>query len=313
MTQVIDLRLDFPPSVDEIVKPLKFMIVNRHGRGVANYRRIFGPRWAAATGVSLEELEKMAEKLSDEQLDAFLREKASRIVLSLPEFEKQLDEAGIQWGLLPTMDNETMARQVAQLPGRVFGNTAVDPKRVMAAVGEVERAITQFGFKCINVSAYRTGIKANDARFYPVYAKAVELNVPVMIYATMNYNTELPMDIGRPLYLDRVAMDFPELKIIASCGGWPWVNELVGVARRHPNIYIDTSEHRPKYLTKPGWEMLLQFANSVLQDQMVFGSGWGDLGIPVGQIVKEMRALPLKDAVKEKWLYRNAARLFNMG
>jgi len=310
MTRVIDLRLDFPPGLNEIVKALKFMILNRDGRGVANYRRIFGPRWAAATGASLEQLETTAARLSDEQLDAFLRDKASKIALSVSEFEKQLDAAGIQWGLLPTADNETMARQVAQLPGRLFGNTAVNPKGVMAAVAEVERGVKQFGFKCVNVSAYRTGIRADDARYYPVYAKAVELNVPVMIYSTMNYNTELPMDIGRPLYLDRVAMDFPELKIIASCGGWPWVNELVGVARRHSSIYIDTSEHRPKYLTKPGWEMLLQFANSVLQDQMVFGSGWGDLGIPVGQIVNEMLALPLKGVVKEKWLYHNAARLF---
>ena len=56
----------------------------------------------------------------------------------------------------------------------------------------------------------------------------------------------------------------------------------------------------------------MQFANTLLQDRMVFGSGWGDMGIPIGQVVKEMLALPLKDEVKEKWLYRNAAQLFNL-
>jgi len=79
MTKVIDLRLDFPPSVDEIVAALKFVVLNRDGRGVANYRRIFGPRWVAATGVSLEELEKMADRLSEEKLDAFLREKGRKL------------------------------------------------------------------------------------------------------------------------------------------------------------------------------------------------------------------------------------------
>ncbi|MBW2634156.1 MAG: amidohydrolase family protein, partial [Deltaproteobacteria bacterium] len=119
------------------------------------------------------------------------------------------------------------------------------------------------------------------------------------------------MDVGRPLYLDRVAIDFPELRIVASCGGWPWVPELVGVARRHQNVYIDTSSHRPKYLAMPGsgFEMLMQFGNTLLQDQIVFASGSGDLGLSIGQIVKEMKELPLKDEVKEKWLYKNALQL----
>jgi hypothetical protein len=110
-------------------------------------------------------------------------------------------------------------------------------------------------------------------------------------------------------------MDFPHLRIVASCGGWPWVPELIGVARRHQNVFIDTSSHRPKYIATPGsgFEMLLQFGNTLLQDQMVFGSGVGDLGLPIGQVVKEMRELPLKDAVKEKWLYSNALRLFEKG
>jgi len=130
----------------------------------------------------------------------------------------------------------------------------------------------------------------------------------------MNYNTELPMDLARPLNLDAVAMAFPELKIVADCGGWPWVPELVGLARRHPNVYINTSSHRPKHLATPGsgWEMLMQFGNTLLQDQVVFASGASDLGMPLAQVVQEMLALPLKDAVKEKWMYKNALRLFDL-
>jgi predicted TIM-barrel fold metal-dependent hydrolase len=61
-----------------------------------------------------------------------------------------------------------------------------------------------------------------------------------------------------------------------------------------------------------GFEMLMQFGNTLLQDRIVFASGSGDLGLPIGQIVREMQALPLKDAVKEKWLYKNALELFRM-
>ncbi|MBT7893297.1 MAG: amidohydrolase family protein, partial [Deltaproteobacteria bacterium] len=84
------------------------------------------------------------------------------------------------------------------------------------------------------------------------------------------------------------------------------------LARRHQNLYIDTCSHRPKHLATPGsgWEMLLQFANTLLQDRMVFSSGVGDIGLPLSQIVQEVRDLPLKEDVKRKWLYSNAAELF---
>jgi predicted TIM-barrel fold metal-dependent hydrolase len=313
MSKVIDLRLDFPPTVEEIVGTLKFYVLNKEGRGVANYRQIFGPRKAAALGVSFEDLEKMSDELSPDEFDAFLNERAGKIAVSLPEFEKELDEAGIVWGLVETPDNKRTAELISQLPGRVIGNAIVNPHEIMNAVRELEWTVKELGFRCVYASPYRWGIRADDHKFYPIYAKAVELDIPVIIYSTMNYRTDLPMDIGRPLYLDKVAMDFPELKIVASCGGWPWINEMVGVARRHQNIYIDTSIHRPKHLAKPGsgWEMLMQFGNTLLQDRIVFGSGSGDMGMPIREIVEEMRELPLKDEVREKWLYHNAARLFN--
>jgi predicted TIM-barrel fold metal-dependent hydrolase len=314
MSQVIDLRLDFPPTAEEIAGTLKFFVLNKEGRGTANYRRIFGPRMAANVGASFEELEKMSEESSSEEFDAFLQERAEKIAVSLPEFQKELDESGIVWGTVETPDNDRTAELVSQLPGRAAGMAAVDPHSVMDAVRELERAVKELGFKCVYVSPFRTGIRADDHKFYPIYAKAVEFDIPVIIYSTMNYRTDLPMDIGRPLYLDKVAMDFPEMKIVASCGGWPWINEMVGVARRHQNLYIDTSIHRPKHLAKSGsgWEMLMQFGNTLLQDRMVFGSGSRDMGMPIREIVQEMKELPLKEGVKKKWLYKNAARLFKL-
>jgi predicted TIM-barrel fold metal-dependent hydrolase len=285
MSKVIDLRLDFPPSPQKIAETMKFFVLNKEGKGVANYRRIFGPQWAASLGTSLEELEKKSEELSEDQLTAFLQELAQKIAVTPARFEKQLDEAGVY-----------------------------SPFEGAKAVKDLEEAIREKGLKAAYASPYRWGIKANDPRFYPCYAKAIELDIPVFIYTAMNYRTDYPMDVGRPLYLDRVAIDFPDLRIVASCGGWPWVPELVGVARRHQNVYIDTSSHRPKYLAVPGsgFEMLMQFGNTLLQDRIVFASGSGDLGLPIGQIVKEMKALPLKDEVKEKWLYGNALQLFRM-
>jgi len=109
-----------------------------------------------------------------------------------------------------------------------------------------------------------------------------------------------------PRYLDEVAMDFPELTLIAGCGGWPWIPEMVGVARRHQNVYIDTEAHRPKYLATPssGWEMLMQFGHTLLQDRILFASNWAAYLPPSRDVLKnvfqEMRALPLREEIKEK-------------
>ena len=314
MSKVIDLRLNFPPTAQKIAEKMEFYVLNKEGKGVANYRRIFGPQLAASLGTSLEELEKKSEELSKEQLTVFLLELAQNIAVTPAEFEKQLDDAGIEWGLTDIPDSDDSNAYISQLPERLNGVAIFNPFDGTKSITNIERAIKELDYKAIYASPYLWGIKANDPRFYPCYAKAVELDTPVFIYTAMSYRTDFPMDVGRPLYLDRVAIDFPELRIVARYGGWPWVPELVGVARRHPNVYIDTSSHRPKYLAVPGsgFEMLMQFGNTLLQDRIVFASGAGDLGLPIGQIVNEMKALPLKEDVKEKWLYKNALQLFRL-
>jgi predicted TIM-barrel fold metal-dependent hydrolase len=312
MPKVIDLRLDVPLSSGELAEMIKYFVLSEDKSGIANYVRIFGPQWETSLGCSFEDLEKKAAALSGDELDELLMQVADKMVVTPQQFKQQLDDAGIEWGLVDAHDHEKTAALVARMPDRLKGIAMFDPFKGMRSVKEVEMLVKDQGFSTIFASPYRWGIKANDPRFFPVYAKAVELKVPVFIYTAMNYRTDLPMDVGRPLYLDKVARTFPELKIVASSGGWPWVPELIGLARRHANVYIDTSSHRPKYLAMPGsgFEMLMQFGNTLLQDRIVFASGVGDLGLPIGQIVREMQDLPLKDAVKEKWLYHNAIRLF---
>ncbi len=314
MTKVIDLRLDVPLSVDEMAEMIKYFVLSEDKSGIANYIHIFGPQWETTIGASFEELEQQAKALSGEDLDEWLKNIARKMTITPEQLEQQLNDAGIEFGLVETDDNDKTAGLISSLPHKLKGVTLFDPFAGTAGIREMERAIKELGFVAVYASPYRWGIKADDPLFFPAYAKAAELNVPVFIYTAMNYRTDYPMDIGRPLYVDKVARSFPELKIIASCGGWPWVPELIGLARRHRHVYIDTSSHRPKYLSVPGsgFEMLMQFGNTLLQDRIVFASGVGDLGLPIGQIVQEMKELPLKESVKEKWLYKNAVELFEL-
>ena len=157
-------------------------------------------------------------------------------------------------------------------------------------------------------------MRANDKKYYPLYAKCVELGIPARVYCTMNYASDRPMDLGRPLYHDEVCSDFPELTVIAGLGGWPWVPELVGVARRHQNVFIDLAAHRPAHIPKAGsgWEMMLQFGNTLLADRMLFASSWITPGLSPKQVVEESETIPIRDSVRPLWMGENAARLLKI-
>jgi predicted TIM-barrel fold metal-dependent hydrolase len=313
MQKVIDLGLHVPLTSQEIAA-LILKVFFGEARGFANYRRIFGPQWAAVMGTSLENIEAKRKEMGEAEFSSMLTSVADALAVKPENFIAELDRAGIEWCMVSHEDLERTYRFIQAWPGRTKGIANINPFGGMEAVRKLEWAVKELGFSAFYASPFDWKIRANDALFFPLYAKAAELGIPVFIYTAMNYNTELPMDLARPLNLDAVAMAFPKLKIVADCGGWPWVPEVVGLARRHQNVYIDTSSHRPKYLATPGsgWEMLLQFGNTLLQDQMVFASGADDLGLPVSLLVEEMKALPLKDEVKEKWLYKNAQRLFQI-
>ncbi|MBT4638847.1 MAG: amidohydrolase family protein [Deltaproteobacteria bacterium] len=313
INSIIDLRLPVPRSKEEIVKRMKRMFSDPKAKGLANYQRIFGPKWVEKLGMSIQDLQAKMSEMPEKDLHKMLLKLAEPLSMTPESMLSQMDENNVAWGMVFSEDNNKAAELIEKFPQHLKGMAIIDPFG-SAPAKETERMVKEFGFSAIYASPFHSKITADDPKYFPVYARAQKLNIPVFIYATMNYNREVPMDIGRPIYVDRVAMAFPDLQIIASCGGWPWVHEMVGVARRHRNVYIDTSFHRPKHLATPdsGWGILLQFANTLLQDQVVFGSGMGDLGLPLSTIIQEMKDLPLKESVKKKWLYDNAAKLFGM-
>jgi hypothetical protein len=181
----------------------------------------------------------------------------------------------------------------------------------MRGVRELERLVKRAGFKGLSLRPFMIGLPADDRRYYPFYAKCVELDIPLSIHASANWSAQRANDLGHPSHFDVVACDFPELKIILSHGGYPWVLEAVMLAWKHENLYLELAAHRPKYLaqTGTGWEALLRFGNSVIQDKVLFGTGGFLLGRSPIEIVKEFKALPLHPETMEKWLYGNAKAL----
>ncbi|NLU51377.1 MAG: amidohydrolase family protein, partial [Clostridiaceae bacterium] len=144
----------------------------------------------------------------------------------------------------------------------------------------------------------------------PVYAKCQELGIPITIHTSINFTVDRPIGLGRPLHISEIASAFPDLIIVANHGGWPWVNEMVAVAWKHQNVYIEIGGQSPKYIGKPGtgWETLMVHGNSTIQDKVLFAT---DVMLPPQRVIKELKELPLKESVKEKWLGLNAERLLD--
>ena len=257
------------------------------GYGMANYERIFRSRREGGD---------------------------ARPTAELAAYVEGLDRAGIVRAVPFGASNDEVAELLHAYPDRFIGLARISGLLGMRGVRELERRVREEKFQALGVSALVDGIPASDRRYYPLYAKAVELDIPVRIYSSMNYATDRPYDLGHPRHLDQVAIDFPELTIIGGLGGWPWVNEMVALVRRHPKLHLDTSAHRAKYLGQrgSGWEMLLQFGNTLIQDKVLVGLSAGLVGQPHETLIQEYLALPLKEAVKEKWLYGNAARVFRL-
>src|SRR5437667_384114 len=111
-------------------------------------------------------------------------------------------------------------------------------------------------------------------------------------------------------YVDMLA----KLGIVRSVPFGVTNEETAALLRRHPNLHVDTSAHRAKYLGQAGsgWEMLIQFGNTLIQDKVLVGMSAGLVGQPCETLIQEYLGLPLKDTVKEKWLYGNAARVFGL-
>jgi predicted TIM-barrel fold metal-dependent hydrolase len=207
--------------------------------------------------------------------------------------------------------NKTVRDFVREFPDKLFGFAGIDPTASENPVADLDLYVNEYGMRGLNLQTCVQGWYANDKRLYSLYSYCQEKRLPVSVHASLNFMTNRKIDYGRPLHLDEIACEFPDLTVVANHGGWPWVTEMVAVAWKHPNVFIELGGISPKYIAKPGsgWEPILTYGNSVLQDQILFAT---DSLIPYGRVLKEIDQLPLKDSVKEKLLCANAMRVLGI-
>nr|MDO8082266.1 amidohydrolase family protein [Candidatus Freyarchaeota archaeon] len=250
----------------------------------------------------------------------FDRYKASHKILEGVDPEtiiQEMDEAGVDKLIASAfqykgvgINNDETAKICDQFPDRFIGCGTVDPRDGMKAVREVERIVNDLHMKAIKLEPYQyadgiVGLPPNHKYYYPIYAKCIELDIPVTIQIG-HTGPLLPSECARPIYLDEVALFFPELRIIGGHLGQPWHEEMMIFAWKFPNVYIDTSARAPKFW--PG--SFKQFVATWGQDKALWGTDYPLLDFK--RCLDEIEQMGLSQEAKRKLLRDNAIKVFKL-
>lgn len=274
------------------------------------YSGTFRARWAKLQGLPAEVVAEVAamepETIASEG-PARLRPYAKSLADLVGAQCAAGAEKTVLHNLLPTrpaLTNNSLAAVVTQFPQDLIGFVRVDPAGGKTAADEIKRCVRSFGFRGVTVTPFWHRIRIDDEACRPVVETALEEGVALWVHTSVYWVRTTPLTYEHPLHLDAVAARYPDLRIIAGHGGWPWIPEMVAVCWRHPNLYVDTTAFRPKHLAVAGsgWEMLHYAMSRHLKGKVIFGSTWGLLGRPLADIAGEAASLDFDDAARTAYL-----------
>jgi uncharacterized protein len=225
-----------------------------------------------------------------------------------------MDEAGVARVMLCAwcrpgawlITNDQVAQFVRAFPERFVGVATVDLEKPVAAVRELERAVRELGFRALRIVPWLWKRPPNDKFYFPLYVRCIELDIP---FCTQVGHTGplMPSETGRPVpYVDEVALTFPELRIVGGHIGHPWTDEMIGVAWKHDNVFIDTSAYLPRYYPP----QLVHYLKTYGSDKVLFGTNFPQLSF--ARAVEQVEGLSLPADVRAKFLWGNAQRVFKI-
>jgi len=199
-------------------------------------------------------------------------------------------------------------RALKEHPDRFFASYEVDPNRGMEGVRDLVRAHDAFGVKA--ATAFPAGmhpqVPINDKKFYPLYAKCIELDIPICV-TTGVPGPRVPMLCQKTELLDEVCWFFPELRVVMRHGAEPWDALAVKLMLKWPNLYYSTSAFSPKYYPKT----VIDFANTRGTDKVMY-AGYFPMGLSLERIFKDMQDVPFREHVWPKFLHENATKVFKL-
>lgn len=209
--------------------------------------------------------------------------------------------------------NEEVAEVAAEHADVLIPFASIDPARGKMGAREARRLITEYGVRGFKFHPSVQGFYPNDRKAYTLYEVIAEAGLPALFHtgqtgagAGTRGGMGIRLKYSNPLYLDDVAGDFPDMPIILAHPSFPWQDEALAVATHKPNVYIDLSGWSPKYFPVN----LVQYANTLLKDRVLFGSDYPIL--TPDRWLKDFAELPIKPDVRPRVLKDNAVRLLKL-
>ncbi len=210
-------------------------------------------------------------------------------------------------------NNEEMAELAAEHGDVLIPFASIDPAKGKAGAREARRLVEHYGIRGFKFHPTMQGFYPDDRMAYPLYEAIAETGMPMLFHtgqtgvgAGMRGGMNMLLKYSNPMHLDQVAADFPDTQIVMAHPSFPWQEEALAVATHKHNCWIDLSGWSPKYFPP----LLVQYANSILRDRVLFGSDWP--AIMPDRWLSDFEKLPIKDEVRPKILKENARRLLNM-
>lgn len=205
---------------------------------------------------------------------------------------------------------EMVHEVVEEHPDRFYGLAGIDPWEGMEGVRALEHAVEDLGFIGAHLYPHWFYMAPDHRKYYPFYTKCVELDIPIQMQVghCLDYLKDRPAhrSVGRPITLDTVACDFPELKLIGIHMGYPWVEEMLSVAYKHENVYIGSDAYSPKHW-KPEF---VRFVDSWGSDKVIFGTDFPVLRMD--RTLREIDELDIRPESKRKLLRDNVLRVYGL-
>jgi uncharacterized protein len=220
---------------------------------------------------------------------------------------REMDRFGVERGLIGVED-DTSRQALKQHPDRFVPSGNVDPNEGMDAVRKLVREYEEFGIRaagCFPSGTYPQ-VPINDKKMYPIYAKCVELDIPIFVCAGVP-GPRLRLAPQKVELIDEVMFDFPELVFVTRHGCEPWTDLAVKLLLKYPNLYYSTSAFAPKYYPRA----IVDYANTRGADKIIY-AGYFPMGLTLERIFTDMPDVPFRDHVWPKFLYENAARVLKL-
>ena len=232
---------------------------------------------------------------------------------TIEAFVQEVREAGIDKAVIVGRDTPALTHTNDEIHGLVrshpellgIGSVNAQLQGPKTITHEIERAVRQLGLVGINIEPGfgAPSLKADHPVLFPVYEACQALGVPVFL---MSGPTSPSLEYTDPVAIGRVAATFPDLSIVVFHGAWPYVNEIIGVAFKHPNVFVVPD----MYIFLPGGGLYVEAGNGFLRDQLLFGTSYPFRAMK--QTVDDFQKLGWKDEVLDGILYGNAERVLHL-